>query len=197
MNLANKITISRIVLAILIILIMLLPYDSFGIAVPVISLSKEVDLSIPMLVSGVLFVIASITDFIDGDLARKRGMVTNLGKMLDAIADKLLVNSSLIILAYFNVVPVIVAVVVVFRDIFVNAIKMQAASKGMVVAAIKSGKVKTAFLMTGIAFAYFSNFPFVYLGYNTVSDALLYVATILSIVSMIEYFNMNKHLFTE
>ena len=97
-----------------------------------------VDIRYP--IAGVLFIIASLTDFLDGYLARKNNQITNTGKMLDAIADKVLVDSVLIILACQGFVNAIVPVVIVLRDIVVDAIKMEAASKGKVVAAIKSGK---------------------------------------------------------
>lgn len=120
-------------------------------------------------------------------------MVTDTGKMLDAIADKVLVNSVLIILASQGFINEIIPVVVVIRDIVVNAIKMEAASKGKVVAAIKSGKFKTATLMVGTVLTFFYNMPFEFINLR-VNEFLLYIACILSIVSAIEYFNLNKNL---
>ena len=105
---------------------------------------KGIALRWDYIIAGILFIIASFTDFLDGYIARKRGLVTNTGKMLDAIADKVLVNSVLIILASKGEINVIIPVIIVIRDIIVNAIKMEAASKGKVVAAIGSGKIKTA-----------------------------------------------------
>ncbi|OLA93255.1 MAG: hypothetical protein BHW64_07230 [Candidatus Melainabacteria bacterium LEY3_CP_29_8] len=111
--------------------------------------------------------------------------------MLDAIADKLLVNPILIIFAAEGMISPIVPVIVVTRDIVVNAIKMQAASCGKVVAAIKSGKIKTASLMIGMVLLFFGNVPFVYL--NVRVDLLfIYFATIMSLVSMVQYFMLNK-----
>ena len=95
-------------------------------------------------IAGGIFIVASFTDFLDGYLARKNNQVTDLGKMLDAIADKVLVNSILIILAVHGFINVIIPVILVLRDIVVDAIKMDSASKGRVVAAIGSGKLKTA-----------------------------------------------------
>ena len=94
------------------------------------------------IIAGIIFIVASLTDFLDGYLARKNNQVTDLGKMLDAIADKALVNSALIILAYKGFIPVAIPVIIIFRDTIVDAIKMQASSKGRVVAAIKSGKIR-------------------------------------------------------
>ena len=143
--------------------------------------------------AGILFIIASLTDFLDGYLARKNNQVTDLGKMLDAIADKILVNPILIILACQGFIHVIVPIVVVLRDIFVNAVKMQAASSGKVVAAIKSGKIKTATLMVGTVLAFFYNMPFEFISLN-VTDFLLLIGTVMSIISAIQYFLLNKDL---
>ena len=129
-------------------------------------------------------------------MARKSNQVTDLGKMLDAIADKTLVNSALIILAYKGFVPVVIPVIIIFRDTIVDAIKMQASSKGKVVAAIKSGKIKTASMMVGLVLTFFYNLPFEIWNIR-VADFLIYFATIMSVISMIEYFNLNKKLILE
>ena len=145
------------------------------------------------IISGVIFIIASLTDFLDGYLARKNNQITDTGKMLDAIADKVLVNSVLIVLAAHQFISVIIPVVIVLRDIVVNAIKMEAAGKGKVVAAIGSGKLKTATLMVGTTLSFFYNLPFAF--WNIRVDAcLLYIACILSIISAFQYFNMNKEI---
>ena len=99
----------------------------------------------------------------------------------------------MIILSALGLINPIVPVVIVLRDIVVNAIKMEAASKGKVVAAIKSGKLKTACLMIGVTLIFFNNLPFELINIR-VADFLLYFATIMSIVSMIEYYNLNKNL---
>lgn len=195
MNLPNKLTVTRIILSLIIIFILLFPFSSVGIEFPNDLEVLGATIKIKYLIAGILFIIASITDFLDGYIARKRGLITNTGKMLDAIADKVLVNSVLIILASQipdNVNPII-PVVIVIRDIIVNAIKMEAAGKGKVVAAIKSGKWKTATLMVGIVLEFFGNFPFETLGIR-VADFFLYLAMILSIVSMIQYYKINKKL---
>ena len=192
MNFPTKLTVARIILSILIIVIMIFPFEAIGIDVPV--LRTGVDISIKYLVCCILFVIASLTDFFDGYLARKNNQVTDLGKMLDSIADKILVNPVLVIFASEGIINPIVPVVVVTRDIVVNAIKMEAASHGKVVAAIGSGKIKAAALMVGIVLLFISDVPFVY--FNIRIDLLLiYFATIMSLVSMVQYYNLNKNLF--
>lgn len=196
MNLPNKITMSRIFLSILIIAILLFPMDALGLSLPKLFINEKIVVDVKYLIAGVLFIIASLTDFVDGYLARKNNLVTDFGKMIDAIADKVLVNSILIILASSGFISPIIAVVVVVRDIVVDSIKMVAGSKGHVVAAIKTGKIKTACLMTGIVLSLFYNLPFELINLR-VSDVLLIIAAILSIVSGVQYYNMNKKLIME
>ena len=195
MNLPNKLTISRIVMSLIIIFILLFDFSLVGLEYnnQVNLFNTGVNVDPKHLIAGVIFIFASITDFLDGMIARKYGLITNTGKMLDAIADKVLVNSVLIILACQDLVPDVVPVVVVLRDIVVNAIKMEAAGRGVVIAAIGSGKLKTAALMVGTVLAFFYNLPFELISLN-VTDFLLYFATLMSIISMVQYFNMNKDL---
>lgn len=191
MNLPNKITMSRIILSFVLIIILLFPFDAAGIEIPKLFIDEKIVVDVKYLIAGVLFIIASLTDFVDGNLARKYNMVTDLGKMLDAIADKVLVNSVLIILAAYGFISPIIPVVIIVRDSIVNSIKMVAGNKGQVVAAINTGKFKTAFLMTGITLTLFYNLPFE-LWNIKISDALLIIACVLSVVSAIQYYNMNK-----
>ncbi len=193
MNLPNKLTVMRLILSLIIIAILCIPFYSLGLEIPEGPTISGITLKIDYMIAGIIFIIASLTDFLDGHIARKRGLVTNTGKMLDAIADKVLVNSVLIILAAKGEINAIIPVIIVVRDIIVNAIKMQAASRGKVVAAIGSGKLKTATLMVGVVLVFFGNMPFEIWSFN-VADFLLYLATILSIVSMIQYYNLNKSL---
>lgn len=191
LNLPNKITISRIVMTIFIIIILLFPFENMGIKTMKFFVNESLVVDIKYIIAGVLFIIASLTDFVDGYIARKYNLVTDFGKMVDAIADKMLVNSVLIILAATGSISAIIPVVIVTRDTFVDVIKMIAGSKGKVVAAIKSGKFKTAFLMTGIALTLFYNLPFELFNLK-IAEALLLVATVLSIVSAVQYYNLNK-----
>ena len=189
MNLPTKLTVTRIILAVFIMILLIFPFNAVGISLQVIR--AGVDIYIRYLIAGIIFIIASITDFFDGYLARKNNQVTDTGKMLDAIADKVLVNPILIIFAAEGLISPIVPVVVVVRDIVVNTIKMEAASKGKVVAAIKSGKIKTASLMIGIVLLFFNDVPFIYI--NIRIDLLfIYFATIMSLVSMVQYYLLNK-----
>lgn len=193
MNLANKITISRIILSIVVIAILIFPFDAMGIDTYKLFVAENLVVDIKYLIAGVLFIIASLTDFLDGYIARKYNMVTDFGKMVDAIADKMLVNSVLIILASSGLISAIIPVIVILRDTVVNTIKMIVGNKGKAVAAIKSGKIKTVFLMLGIALTLFYNLPFELINIR-VSDVLLVIATIMSIISGIQYYEMNKKL---
>ena len=192
MNLPTKLTVSRIILSIIVIIIMAFPFYTIGITWPKFEI-MGIGVKCEYLVAGIIFIIASITDFIDGYLARKNNQVTDTGKMLDAISDKVLVNSVLIIFAAQGFINVFIPVVIVIRDIVVDAIKMEAASKGRVVAAIKSGKIKTASLMIGLVLTFVYNLPFEIWNIR-VSDFMLYFASIMSILSAIEYYKLNKNI---
>ena len=189
MNFPTKLTVSRIVLSIIIVLIMVFPFETIGLEIPV--LRFRIDISLKYLICCILFIIASITDFFDGYLARKNHQVTDLGKTLDAIADKILVNPILIVFASEGIINPIVPVVIVIRDIFVDTIKMESAKTGKVVQAITTGKIKTASMMMGIVLLFISDVPFIF--YNIRIDLLLvYFATIMSIISMVQYYGMSK-----
>lgn len=196
MNLPNKLTMGRIVLAIIIIILLLFPFQSAGIDMPQLFVNEKIVIDIKYLIAGVLFIIASITDFFDGYIARKYNLITDFGKLIDAIADKILVNSVLIILSATGFIHPIIPVIIILRDSIVNSIKMLAASKGKVVAAIKSGKFKTACLMVGITLTLFYNLPFELFNLR-VSDFILFLAAILSIISGIQYYILNRHLIFE
>lgn len=196
MNLPNKLTISRIIMSVVIIILLLFPFQMAGLEFPQLFIDEKLVVDSKYLIAGFLFILASLTDFLDGYIARKDNIVTDFGKLLDAIADKVLVNSVLIILASQGFIHPIIPVVIIVRDSIVNSIKMIAASRGKVVAAIKSGKVKTATLMVGIALTLFYNLPFELVNLR-VADFLLFVAAILSVISGIQYYLLNKHLLFE
>lgn len=196
MNTANKITVSRIIMSAIIIVLLLFPFEKVGIDMPSYLFNGNIYISLKYLVAGVIFVIASITDFFDGYVARKYNMVTDFGKMVDAISDKLLTNSVLIILACDGMVSPVIAVVIVVRDIVVDSIKMIIGNKGKAVAAIKVAKFKTASLMFGLALTLFYNIPFELINLR-VSDFLLVLAAVLSVISGIKYYMMAKEYLVE
>lgn len=191
MNLPNKLTIFRIFLTFVIIFILLFPFYNLNINFPKYTIDGTILIDSKYIISGILFIIASLTDFLDGYIARKYKLITDEGKLMDAIADKILVNSVIIILSAHGFIHPIIPVIVIIRDVVVDSIKMLAAAKGKVVAAIKSGKWKTACLMVGTVLTLFYNLPFELWNIH-VSDVLLIIATVLSIVSAIQYFVLNK-----
>ncbi len=179
MNLPNKLTVLRIVL------------------IPVFTAIFFID-AIPYnyLISAVIFALAAFTDFLDGYIARKYNLVTNLGKFLDPIADKVLVSTALIImLVKGSIMPwygAIAVAVILARELIISGFRMVAASKGVVLAADKSGKIKTVFqdfailvLLAGASFAG------LYSVVNIIGLSLLAIATLLTIVSGIEYIVKN------
>ena len=189
-NLPTKLTFVRLILSLVIIILLIFPFYRVGVNFPQF-LFRNILIDLRYLISGVLFIIASITDYYDGKLARKNNEVTNFGKLVDAIADKVLVNSVLIIFACQGFISAVVPVIIIVRDIIVDAIRMICANNGKVQAAKLSGKIKTATLMVGVILTFFYNLPFQIWGYR-VSDFLLYFGTIMSVVSMFEYYNLNK-----
>lgn len=195
MNLANKITMVRIFLTVVLIVLLLFPFYMVNIEFPKV-LIGTISVDIKYFIAAGIFAIASITDAIDGHIARSRNMVTDFGKMTDAIADKMLVNSTLIILSSQGMISPVITVIIVFRDTVVDTIKMIAGSKGKVVAAIKTGKVKTTFLMLGIVLTLCYNLPFELFNLD-VSNFLLILATVFAIISGIQYYIMNKDIIFE
>ena len=195
MNFPNKLTMARIIMAIIVIVMLVFPYDQVGINITPYELNN-VTISIDYIIAGIIFIIAAVTDFVDGNYARKHNMVTDFGKVMDAIADKVLVNGVLIIFAYVKLIPVIIPVIIITRDTVVDSIKMVAGKKGNVVAASIAGKIKTIAMMVGLSLTFFSNIPFELVGLP-LDKIFIYGATILSLYSGIQYFIVNKKFFLE
>lgn len=191
MNLANKITMVRVILSIVIMILLLFPFGSVGLEFKPILIDGRIVIEVKYLVAGVIFIIASLTDFLDGYVARKYNMVTDFGKMVDAISDKMLTNSLLVILASQGMISPVIAVIFIVRDIVVDTIKMIVGNKGKAVAAIGIAKVKTATLMVGLTLTLFYNLPFELIGIR-VSDCLLIISSILAIVSAFQYYTMAR-----
>lgn len=191
MNVPNRITLCRIILSILLLVLIIFPMEKIDIDFPEFKIANVI-INSKYLICGVIFMIASLTDFLDGYLARKYNLVTDLGKVMDAIADKVLVNGVLIVLAVEGYISVVVPVVIVSRDIFVDSIKMVAGQKSGAVGASKAGKFKTAFMLVGITLLFFQDIPFSLLGVNFVSRTIIMIATVLSVISGIQYYVKNK-----
>lgn len=193
MNLPNKITLSRIILSIVTLVMLIVPWYQLGVDFPTFTLAGKVVVDSKYLVAGLFFVIASVTDFIDGYLARSRNLVTDFGKVMDAIADKILVNGVLIVLACNGFISALVPVVIITRDTFVDSIKMASGNKGKVIAASILGKLKTICMMVGVSLMLFYNLPFELVGVP-VADILVIAACILSVVSGCQYYYNAKDL---
>lgn len=191
-NVPTKLTFLRLILAVLIIVLLFFPFYRVGFEFKTF-LYHSILIDVRYILCGFIFIIASFTDYLDGYLARKNKQVTDFGKFSDAIADKVLVNSVLIIFASQGFIPAVIPVVVIVRDIIVDAIRMNAAGKGNVQAAKMSGKIKAACLMIGIILTFFYNLPFELFGLQ-ISKFFLYFGTLMSLVSMVEYYNLNKKL---
>lgn len=190
-NLPNNLTKLRIVLSIIIIGIMLFPFNMVNFSFPKYLINGNTVLDIKLVICAVLFAIASITDFLDGRIARKYNIVSDYGKVMDAIADKILVNGLLIILSGQGYITPIIPVIIILRDTITNTFKMIAGNNGQVVGAIKTGKFKTAFLMIGITLKLISNLP---MGLFNIAldDFCLVTASVLAVISGIEYYNLYK-----
>ena len=214
-NLPTKITLARIALATLLIIGIIVLYflDQFN----VFSIAEVGNIALNdsgayinwiMIILMLVFLIASMTDFLDGYLARKNNEVTDLGKFLDPIADKMLINSMMVFLA-LNCVSLashqrfafFLVIIMIIRDLVVDGLRFMVAKKNVVVAANIFGKLKTVTQMVAIIVVFLNGFPFSYFDYNWpayihVSDWLCYIATFFSVLSGIIYVKQNiKYLF--
>ena len=200
MNLPNKITMVRIVLSIFLLVFLIFPWDLCNVEFPTF-LEGHLEVSLQYIIAGIVFLIASLTDTLDGYLARSRNMVTDFGKVMDAIADKVLVNGILIVLACNDMINVLIPVVIITRDIAVDSIKMAAGQNGHAVGASVLGKIKTICMMTGLTLVFFNNLPFEFIVIQghplAVDQAMLYIATVLSVISGIQYYIVNKDAFKD
>ena len=190
MNLPNKLTILRIILVPIVCIVWLFPYEQFGIFFPYITINN-ISVSLLNIVVLILFAIASITDLLDGNIARKRNLVTTFGKFADPIADKLLVNMMLIILAYKHSIPLIPVILMLLRDIVVDGCRMIAAQKGVVISAGILGKMKTVFQMFTIIIVLINNLPFE-IWQIPVSNIMIWFTSFISVAGGYSYFSQVK-----
>lgn len=196
MNLPNKITTFRLICVFIIDALILIPFASFW-DIPII---PGINISLIYLIVLILFVLASFSDFLDGYIARKYNMVTNYGKFMDPIADKLLVNSLFILLTQYGPlhIPAIIPLVMVARDIIVDVMRMLAMEQGKVVAANIFGKMKTVLQMIALIFVLLNDWPFSLLNLSyPITLIICYVAMAVSLISGIIYIISNINLFKE
>ena len=175
MNLPNKLTILRVLLIPFFVFFMLA--DSFGRTGRLVALA--------------LFCIASFTDFLDGHIARKHNLVTNFGKFMDPLADKLLVCSALICLVELGQLPAWMVIVIVSREFIISGFRLVAAEQGIVIAASYWGKFKTTFQMIAVILM-IVNLPALHL----VTGMCTWAALILTIVSLADYIMKNHKVLT-
>lgn len=190
MNLPNRLTIFRIILIPIVVLVYLFPYAQFGIEPGVLTIGG-VDLSIISLICLVIYLAAAITDYFDGQIARKRNMQTTFGKFADPIADKMLTTTMFLMFSSRGLIPVVPVIIMVCRDIVVDGCRMIAASNGKVVAAQMLGKLKTVLQMVSIALVLLNNLPFEIWGLP-VTDIMIWFSAFVSFASGVSYFSQLK-----
>lgn len=181
MNLPNKLTMLRIVMVPVVVLIYLLIPHDFCVV------SQTNGLALRDILAFLVFAAASFTDMLDGQIARKQHLITSFGKFADPIADKMLVNTLLILLVYTHQANVVAVLLMIARDLVVDGLRMLASQHGKVVSAGFFGKLKTVLQMFAIVFLLLKNWPFIYVGLP-VDQILLWGATLASLWSGFVYF---------
>ncbi len=174
MNIANKLTLLRIILIVPFIIILLWGANNF----------------MYRLIAFVIFSVASLTDFLDGYLARKFNLITNFGKLMDPLADKILVLSSLMVFIQLNYVPAWMVIVIITRDFLINGIRSLAASKGKVIAAGNLGKIKTTTQMIAILII-------ILIGKSSYNFYIMLVPVFFTLWSAWDYIKGGKEYFSE
>ncbi len=171
MNLPNKLTIARII------------------AVPFFIAAYMLDMRIIALV---IFILASITDMLDGKIARKYNLVTNFGKIMDPLADKILVYAAFCLMVADKTIPAWTLVIILFREFLVAGVRTVAASEGIVIAADMAGKIKTVLQMFAVCVLIIRPYHAIlgYIGY-----ALFYAALVMTVYSGFNYVVKNKEVF--
>ena len=180
MNLPNKLTIFRVILIPFFVFFMLAPFfEGYG---------NYIALAI--------FCVASLTDLLDGKIARKRNLVTNFGKFMDPLADKLLVCSALICLIELNLIPSWIVIIIIAREFIISGFRLVASDNGVVIAASYWGKFKTVsqmFMVIVMVFNYSLQNEILY----WIGIILMYIALVLTLVSLIDYIAKNKDVLKE
>lgn len=185
MNLPNKLTIFRVIL---------IPFFVFFLLTDVLGAGGDY-------LALVIFIVASLTDMLDGKIARKYNLVTNFGKFMDPLADKLLVCSAMICLVDLRLLPSWIVIIIIAREFIISGFRLIAAEHQIVIAASMWGKFKTTFQMAMIILIILNiNADFYIAGVGVIhvlSVIATYVALVLTIVSLIDYLNKNKAVLKE
>ena len=140
----------------------------------------------------IVFILASLTDFLDGHIARKYNLVTNFGKFMDPLADKLLVSSAMIALVGMHRLSSIVAIIIIAREFIISGFRLIASDNGIVIAASYWGKFKTTFQMIGVVLLIF-NIP----ALSTLTTIIVWIALALTVISLVDYIVKNAGVLTE
>lgn len=191
MNLPNKLTLLRLLLIPLFLVLLAFRFD-WG---TVEWLGSSI--GIPELIATIIFIIASMTDWLDGYIARRDNLVTNFGKFADPMADKILVASALIMLVELNLAPGWVVAVIIAREFAVTGLRLLLVETGgTVLAAAWPGKIKTVTQMLAIIFLLLNNLPFAWTGIP-VGSILLYISLFFTVYSGIDYFYNARFVFAD
>ena len=143
-------------------------------------------------VAAALFIIASLTDMLDGKIARKYNLVTNFGKFMDPLADKLLVCSALICMIELRELPAWMVIIIISREVIISGFRLVASDNGVVIAASYWGKFKTTFQMIGVVLLIF-NIPVL----STLTTIIVWIALALTVISLVDYIVKNAGVLTE
>ncbi|MFD1952936.1 CDP-diacylglycerol--glycerol-3-phosphate 3-phosphatidyltransferase [Paenibacillus thailandensis] len=187
MNLPNKITLSRILLIPVMMLFLLVDWKMGSLRIGDYSVTYN------QIIAAFIFIVAAGTDGIDGYIARKNKLVTNLGKLLDPLADKLLVSAALISLVEMNKLSALVAILIISREFAVTGLRQIALLDGTVMAASAWGKWKTAIQIVMIIVLLLNNFPFEFIRFPF-DEIVIWAAAVITVYSGVDYFMKNKAL---
>lgn len=186
MNLPNKLTLLRVVMIVPFVLCLLASHQKWQFLGGAADYLEYVAL--------LIFVLASLTDLIDGKIARKYNLVTNFGKFMDPLADKLLVCAAMIVLVEMGRIPSWVVIVIISREFIISGFRLIASDNGVVIAASYWGKFKTTFQMIMICMMIVMEAP-VFAGlpaFSGVTYAVMWIALVLTVVSLIDYLVKNR-----
>ena len=195
MNLPNKLTTIRLLSVPLFIIVYLIPYQSLGIEIHVFDVLST-SLSLLDIILFLIFALSALTDYLDGYIARKQHLITTFGKFIDPIADKLIVNTTLLLLASTHDIHIIIPIIMISRDIIVDAIRLVASQKNVVLAASYLGKAKTMTQMIAICLLLLNNIVFADL-HIPMDQIMIWLATLISFVSGVDYFMKNRQYIME
>lgn len=195
MNLPNKLTTIRLLSVPLFIIVYLIPYQSLGIEIPVFDVLST-SLSLLDIILFLIFALSALTDYLDGYIAQKQHLITTFGKFIDPIADKLIVNTTLLLLASTHDIHIIIPIIMISRDIIVDAIRLVASQKNVVLAASYLGKAKTMTQMIAICLLLLNNIVFAGL-HIPMDQIMIWLATLISFVSGVDYFMKNRQYIME